>query len=408
MEYISTENSSRVSNKPYIIDADTLNNMRLQNQIDMEECRRVTESSNRGESYYANDGHPGNEKISDWRVAFFKEILYRDVKTDGFIMSYPHGNIITQGERNSYYRGENQVHNRSVPSLQRNLERLKNEDERTIYRFISIMRMNEFRFFIDQFDIVQKWREINLDVLYELLAQHYGLETQWMDITSDLEVALFFATCQWDHKNKCWRPLTRREVESYKYGVIFHIPGHCANLNTMMTYNSQLEFHHNHNVILPVGYQPFMRCHSQHAYAIYMEQPFPLQEDSHFEKLHFQHSMQLSEEIFHKMNEGKLIYPQEGLNDFDDIINQIRNTTIFSKKAFYCALEQSDDFKDENEFQKALCNTKLFNKPVVISDNEQIIKVFRQRLRRFNRKYENFDIEKTYGIKLTSRPAFYH
>ena len=59
------------------------------------------------------------------------------------------------------------------------------------------MRIFEFQLFISQFDIVKKWEYQYSNVLYELLAQHYGLETLWMDITSDLEVALFFATCEY-------------------------------------------------------------------------------------------------------------------------------------------------------------------------------------------------------------------
>ena len=34
----------------------------------------MTESSYRGESYYANDGHPGDEKIDNLHMAMFKEI----------------------------------------------------------------------------------------------------------------------------------------------------------------------------------------------------------------------------------------------------------------------------------------------------------------------------------------------
>ena len=35
------------------------------------------------------------------------------------------------------------------------------------------------------------------DVIYEVLAQHYGLETGWLDVTNDFKIALFFAVCYW-------------------------------------------------------------------------------------------------------------------------------------------------------------------------------------------------------------------
>nr|WP_300129588.1 FRG domain-containing protein [uncultured Butyricicoccus sp.] len=404
MNYISAKDGEKLSNQPYLIDSNTLKSMLAQNERDKAECRSVTESSYRGESYYANDGRPGSDKVANWRAAFFKECLYRDRKTDGFSMLYPHGNIIQQGELNSYYRGENQVHLRSVPILQRRLNDLPSENDRMVYKFVAAMRILEFRFLISQFDLVKRWEAQYSDVLYELLAQHYGLETLWIDITSDLEVALFFAACQWDDEKKKWRPLTQEEVDKFQYGVIFHIPGHRATLNALVNDTSDIPCQ---NVIRPVGYQPFMRCHSQHAYAIHMENPFPLQEDISFEKLHFRHSVKLSQTIFHKMEEGKLIYPQEGLNDFDDLIDQIKHATTFSQEAFCRAFEQSSDFKNEDECRQALKACTLFHKPIIISKTEHPIKVSRQRLKRFNQKYEKFDIEKAYGIRRVTRSIYY-
>lgn len=77
-------------------------NMHIQNEKDAAECRAVTESSNRGETYYANDGRPGNEKISDFHMAFFKEVLYRDTKTAGFMMEYPHGIVIAYSAKTEH------------------------------------------------------------------------------------------------------------------------------------------------------------------------------------------------------------------------------------------------------------------------------------------------------------------
>ena len=45
------------------------------------------------------------------------------------------------------------------------------------------------------FNHVKNWNYC--DVIYEVLAQHYGLETGWLDITNDFKIALFFAVCYW-------------------------------------------------------------------------------------------------------------------------------------------------------------------------------------------------------------------
>lgn len=256
----------------------------------------------------------------------------------------------------------------------------------------------------------QFWMQNYGSVLFEPLAQHYGLETEWLDITSDLEVALFFATCGWDAEKKKWYPLTKEQTESSpqkQYGVIFHIPEFAANSSLMM---STLEWEgkdeYLSNVILPIGFQPFMRCHSQHAYGIHMRTPFPLQEDITFEKLYFRHSEKLSREVYDRMNGGQAIYPQEGLNDFADIIDKIRATTQFSEEAFKYVLDNSSYFSSAQEAQNALKKTRLFDAPIRILQEEEPIRVSRQRIRALNRKYEGFSIEKNYEIKLMSRPVF--
>ncbi len=81
------------------------------------------------------------------------------------------------------------------------------------------MRIYEFKSLIYCFEHVKNWNYC--DVLYEPLAQHYGIETCWLDITNDFNVALFFACCYWDEKEKRWLPLTQKQTEvdeNHKYG----------------------------------------------------------------------------------------------------------------------------------------------------------------------------------------------
>ena len=402
MDYISSKTRNKLMNEPYILSSSELDEMIQQNEFDIAETKHVTETSNHGETYYSDDGNPGNEKINNNRLAFYKEILYRDAKTDGFIMEYPHGTVISQGAHNSYYRGENQIYISSQPSLYRSLDKL-NTTEKIIYHFVANMRIAEFQLFLNKLKIVKFWSENYGTVLYEPLAQHYGLETEWLDITSDLNVALFFATCKYDKINKKWAPLKKREIESNKntqYGVIFHIPKWKADFTQI---NAGYMKDDKANLILPIGYQPFMRCHSQHAYGICMKKPFPLQEDYSFEKLHFKHDERFAEKIFEKMDCGRKIYPQEGLAQFDDIIEKIKETTTFSIDAYKIALKKCK--LSETEIQKMLkqCDCKnIFGANIEIN-NEEVIKVSRQRIRACNRRYKDFSIEKKYGIILSTR-----
>lgn len=84
----------------------------------------------------------------------------------------------------------------------------------------------------------------------------------------------------------------------------------------------------------PIGFQLFMRCHSQYGYVMNYEKGYCLQEDIRFEKLIFKHSEKLSEEVFQLMDKGSKIYPYERLDEFEDIINKIGTTKIFSEDSF--------------------------------------------------------------------------
>lgn len=313
--------------------------------------------------------------------------------------------MISQGERNGYYRGENQIYPKSQSSLYRSLEKLSSEKDKQLYRLVADMRIAEFGIYLCHLEIVQFWSKNYGTVLFEPLAQHYGLETEWLDITNDFNVALFFATCYWDNSERKWYPLTKEQTErSYEtqYGVLFHIP-QWANALRRIDSIATDNINYMQNAILPIGFQPFMRCHSQYAYGIHMEKPFPLQDDISFEKLHFRHSEKLSTEVYEMMDGGKKIYPQEGLDDFQDIIETIRQATSFSEEAFQYALEKNTYFSEANKCKIELKNSSIFGKLIIINGNTHPIKISRQRIRKLNRKYEGFSIQKAYGIQLSTR-----
>jgi hypothetical protein len=161
------------------------------NELDNLECKNSTESVYKNESNI----NP-NDKGATLRFKLYKELFYRDPKTAGFIMEYPHGKIIRQAERNHYYRVENQIYKKSVSSLIRKINQYKSVEEKEIYRMIANMRVAEFGILLVKFDYIQQWSyKIGATVCFEAIAQHYGLETNWLDITNDFMVALFFATC---------------------------------------------------------------------------------------------------------------------------------------------------------------------------------------------------------------------
>ena len=259
-----------------------------------------------------------------------------------------------------------------------------------------------------------------------MLAQHYGLETGWLDITNDFEVALFFATCYW--RNGEWHPLTQEMIDGdYQYGMFFHMPSNrmptkwITAIEDCSAWTSEVigknecgedivkrkelpSICREPEVIYPLGFQPFMRCHMQNGYGMYMREPYPLQQNFEFEKLKFKQSVELSQKVFEMMDGGKKIYPHEGLSKVQFIIDEIRRLTSFSKEAFEYALYRSHYYRLDDR-EKCLADLQEFSvegEKIKIIENHPW-KLSSGRRKRIDQVYHDFSLEKDYGIIISER-----
>jgi len=338
------------------------------------------------------------------RRDFYKEI-FSDMYIDGFIMRYPHGTVIRQAQRSYYYRGENQLFESSKASLYRRLDKIKNSKELLIEEFVAYMRIADFFELLLKFSHTQMFisreysfnkvpAKIYVDLLYEQLSQHYGLETCWLDITSDFEIALFFACCRFNNQLHKWEPLNKDDFsKSHKtqFGVIFQIPSYINNLKPLESQSVK---------IFPVGFQPFMRCHMQNSYVALMDMSHCLQKENSFKKLRFKHDEELCNYIYNIMNQGEKIYPHEGLNLMEKEIEKIRNRKIFSNETF----EYECDEPKFKSFSKNTLKKLLLNYGYELRNYHNIIP--KEKIEQINRLYANFDMEKTYKIKFRTRSTY--
>lgn len=418
------QDTGTLTNEIHDITYEQISELYRDNKREERENRRITASSYRGENFY--DG------VNDNTIGLYKEYLYRDPKTAGMRLYYPHGVVIEPASRRNYYRGENQIYQQSIPSLLRTLQKYPTRKEQELYRMVADMRIVEFTVLLKYFQHVNEWK--SSDILYEALAQHYGLETGWLDITNDFDVALFFATCFYDKTAKMWKPLTKEQTEineQHKYGMLFHMPSYvmasrwnfenqkfmpCTDKivgktdegNDIYEVLKHPIYRGNvGNLAYPLGFQPFMRCHMQNGYGIYMRNPQPLQEDIGFEKLRFRHNEKLSKDVYDMMLGGDYIYPHEGLKQAEFIIDEIRNMTTFSEEAFQYALYRNHYYRiaDEDICREALENFVVDGRKIHVVQHHTW-GLSSGRRKRIDSLYQGFSLEDWYGIHVVERKRF--
>ncbi|MBR7114300.1 MAG: FRG domain-containing protein [Firmicutes bacterium] len=254
----------------------------------------------------------------------------------GQIINHNGRNMLSLGYARNYFRGENAYYSQSFPSMYRNMP--ADDEEIMLRRVTGHLRMIEFSLWLNSLSVVKSWPYG--DVFHGALAQHYGLPTNGIDMTSDLKVALFFACCTND--NGAWRPLKEAEYcakdardsvaglgGDSRYGIIFTAPADTAN----MSMTAQIPELHLASVT-PVGIQPFMRCASQSAYIIEAGYPYDLYQDPSFSKFKFRLTPKICEWIFAEMDEGRKIFPVEDIGPFEAIVKRIREAKRFSQRAF--------------------------------------------------------------------------
>lgn len=161
----------------------------------------------------------------------------------------------------------------------------------------AVMRMQNIPLGLDDLPVC-----INL----EGIAQHYGLATEYLDITNNFSVASFFATQRWDSKTKKFEPMRATSAP----GVIYKM--HPAlMMGAIGAGCDEMPYQ-------PVGWQPFPRPEQQRANAIRLKSGEDFAQTSGVVKYRFQHSRNQSKRIYEMFEGGDKLMPADELADFAD------------------------------------------------------------------------------------------
>jgi len=324
------------------------------------------------------------------QASFLYNHMYNYQYTDGLVIKEKHGVIIKQAEPYSFYRGENQLFSSCKSSFFR-----KYSGDITIDKLISDMKIELFARVISELDLIKKWDYCN--VFPEFIAQHYGLDTEYLDITGNFLVAMFFAVSRYDKELGKYVPITDDYIEEHpehKYGYFYKRKN-----------PDRLPYYFDKEIkvgdIIPIGFQPFMRCSSQFGYMIKCDDNYDLSEDTDYEKYCFNQSSALSKYIYSKCKEGKAIMPYEGLTKLLPVVEIIKNTSTFDNICLDNALNVNSVKEQKEDILR-----KLKSKNISIVDKIDIDSIVsKEQIELIDTDYKDFDFKEYYGIECWTIPV---
>lgn len=207
-----------------------------------------------------------------------------------------------------FYRGQADASWQAIPSIYR--------DATSETILIDSLKLLDFAAVLEQFPQVKFARNQGVRVNTLALAQHYGLRTDMLDLTSDIAVAAFFATT---------------ELQNGRFVPIGKGTGSISRLLYLLGMTENEEVFH------PVGLQPFQRPGHQCAFGVKLEKGRTLEDFQQGVTLSFRQDSACGQ-AFLDLFGAKVpncLFPREGIAQ---IGTRIRNGNMVTQAAIdtYC------------------------------------------------------------------------
>jgi len=222
---------------------------------------------------------------------------------DGHAAEMPRFSIKPSLAKNKFlYRGQSQFYEKCVPNMFRDEEKVKN------HQFVDdVIQINELEVLLRQHPLVKLFEQgfyllhefFRFKVDYVGLSQHYYNRTPMLDLTSDMEVAKFFAVTWFNMKKDCYEKYDGDEL-----GVLYYYdlaPGafaHCEGRDYFVE---------------TIGKQPFMRSGNQSGFLIRLDSEKNFNALPEVRYVFFRHDAGITDRIFAKSGNGDKYMPQEML-----------------------------------------------------------------------------------------------
>ena len=218
------------------------------------------------------------------------------------------------------FRGESEFHVKCLPSLFRKEWTPLQKLERQI-------QLEDFRLMLQVNPEIKEMEEGGLEVNYNGLAQHYGIETNILDLTNSFLVAAFFATTTYDFLADVYRPIQHMVSQ----GVIYFFPS-----GAFMNFGFDAP-------IWPIGMEALRRPGEQRGFGVEMDaqhKDLNLYMGAHM--FRFWHTPKASMRIWQMTQGGGILFPYDPMTEK---VRNIRKYRIYSEEGLLRAYEKTEELK---------------------------------------------------------------
>lgn len=238
----------------------------------------------------------------------------------------------------TFFRGQSRYYAPCIPSLYRDHEmgNLPFEVEIAANR----IKIAEFSLMLREHRVFAEVCH-NTSVNVVTLAQHYGLTTEYLDITNSKWVAAFFAATGYDYETDTYYPVGRDYHDGY--GVLY--------VSKSLDGKLPDEFY-KRNVV--IGYQYFARPTKQSSFGFKMAAGEDFNENAFFDKVFFRHDIEASRIVFYMSYQQSRFIPQDTLSR---LARQIRESNVVTRQALSHCREEFYTDKDAS-FLDRVCAAK--------------------------------------------------
>lgn len=205
------------------------------------------------------------------------------------------------------------------------------------------------------------------EVTYYGLAQHYGFKTRVMDLTSDLDVAKFFAVTDYNEKTDTYSPV----IDESRCGVFYYWDNVRHPLAFQPIFGGNLS---------SIGLQVFPRSGRQKGFLFSMYRGQNFNNIPFIKYKLFRHDAAISKQIYKKARRGKFYFPEDELSS---LAQRIRCSKILSGEAFCKNLASNP--KDDKNANYNDCKTSgididFFKEHITFNDIEK--DMFRKKIKK--------------------------